>query len=630
MLKTIWIVSFVQGGSVSTSTTGGKWAKVLSLAFCFVLLAGTVIMPAARSETADRWVIETVDSAGDVGRYNSLKISSDGAYHIAYLDAENGHLKYASNASGSLSAAVLDSSEGSGYFTSMDLDAQGRLHIAYTTATGEYLYYLNNMSGAWVRQEAMRDYKSLAATSIADDGKGNVYIAFHSSLREDAYYVCNAYRPSIPWQYHDFYGSANVGEHISMVMDVANKTYSSFYDSTNKDLLYNSNFVQGIMEKVDSDGDVGQFTSIGIDASATPTPFISYYDVGQADLKLAYREPGPWPGVWNKFTLDSAGDVGKWSSIAVDADRTVHIAYYDATYGDLKYLRWQNGATAISTVDSEGDVGTYASIALDPQGRPCIAYYDATKGDLKMARMVGSEEVPPQYAPGPPMGLRADPGSADSIRLTWDWSAGNVSQPEVTGYRVLVNSSQGEREIVLGNVTSYLDLGLDQGVSYQYRVKAVNRVGESAASLPVNATIPLAPGSLYAPPMPSGLRTDGVGNDSVHLVWDEPALNASTPPITAYRIFRGASPSSTALIAVIGNQTEFQDEGLTPGVSYLYYVTAVNQVGISPSCYPISAMPSAADGITYTTGGPPVLLILLVIGIVVAVAVLFAVKRKRS
>ena len=49
----------------------------------------------------DPWENFTIDSSANVGQYSSIVADSNSELHIAYHDATNGHLKYASNTGGS-------------------------------------------------------------------------------------------------------------------------------------------------------------------------------------------------------------------------------------------------------------------------------------------------------------------------------------------------------------------------------------------------------------------------------------------------------------------------------------------------------------------------------------------------
>src|SRR5437762_4787197 len=78
-------------------------------------------------------------------------------------------------------------------------------------------------------------------------------------------------------------------------------------------------------------------------------------------------------------TVDSAGDVGYWNSIAILNGRPI-IAYVDATNADLKVVRCGTpnctSGNTFSVVDSAGYVGKYPSIAILPNGLPVITYHD--------------------------------------------------------------------------------------------------------------------------------------------------------------------------------------------------------------------------------------------------------------
>ncbi|TLZ59221.1 MAG: hypothetical protein E6K13_10030, partial [Methanobacteriota archaeon] len=71
---------------------------------------------------------------------------------------------------------------------------------------------------------------------------------------------------------------------------------------------------------------------------------------------------------WNVSVVDALGNVGAYSSIAVDAAGHPHISYEDATSGTLKHA-WHDGSVwNIETVRAVGCPEIFTSLALDSAG----------------------------------------------------------------------------------------------------------------------------------------------------------------------------------------------------------------------------------------------------------------------
>ncbi len=132
--------------------------------------------------------------------------------------------------------------------------------------------------------------------------------------------------------------------------------------------------------------------------------FFSYYDssASKKDLKLCsnavYNDTdesgdvsdGDFP-VWGCFTLDSGGNVGTESSIAIGSDNKIYVSYRDASSNDLKFCKIEDinarpsAGWPCSILDGTGpvSVGRNPSTAIASDGTVSVLYYSETGKKLK-------------------------------------------------------------------------------------------------------------------------------------------------------------------------------------------------------------------------------------------------------
>jgi len=182
-----------------------------------------------------------------------------------------------------------------------------------------------------------------------------------------------------------------VGDWSSIAIGADGLPIISYWDDTNSDLKVakcgNAACSAGnTITSVDTAGSVGDFSSIAIGADGLP--IISYRDGIPADLKVA-KCGNAACSAGNIFTsVDAIGNTGIWTSIAIGADNLPVISYYDVTTPALRVAKCGNAACSAGNIFTSVDtvLGKWTSINIGADGLPIISYYDETNTDLKVAK----------------------------------------------------------------------------------------------------------------------------------------------------------------------------------------------------------------------------------------------------
>lgn len=117
-----------------------------------------------------------------------------------------------------------------------------------------------------------------------------------------------------------------------------------------------------------STGNIGYYSSLALDNS--DNPYISCYDRDDGNLVFYYKSGG----IWTRDVVDSTGNVGRWTSLRLDSNCRPHISYTDETNTNIKYAYYDGSSWQIQTVGSFGGNSCGTSLVLDTNNHPHITY----------------------------------------------------------------------------------------------------------------------------------------------------------------------------------------------------------------------------------------------------------------
>lgn len=177
------------------------------------------------------------------------------------------------------------------------------------------------------------------------------------------------------------------------------------------------------------------------------------------------------------------------------------------------------------------------------------------------------------------------------VELTWTAPIDNGSP--ITSYKLIVWQTGRDIFTTYPNIavtsTSTIVSGLQNDVSYSFKIIAINAGGSGPDSNIVSATPSTNP-SLGVPEAIFDLKATRE-DSKVKLTWTAPFANGS--PITSYKINYWESGTNNVKTKTVSTSNA-QITGLTNGVAYEFKVIAINAVGHSADSDIVTATPSAA------------------------------------
>ena len=181
--------------------------------------------------------------------------------------------------------------------------------------------------------------------------------------------------------------------------------------------------------------------------------------------------------------------------------------------------------------------------------------------------------IPAESLIAPPTGLTALPGN-QQIALSWN----SNSQLELTGYKLYRSLTSDDSLTFLtninANVSTYLDTGLTNGITYWYALTALDSDNQSDLSTVVSAS-PFTPDTT-PPAKPTGLHSTGVTSSSVTLTWD----SNEEADLLGYNVYvseRNGGPYDLANPTYLPKEiTTYTVDGLISNNQYWFVITAVD------------------------------------------------------
>ena len=285
---------------------------------------------------------------------------------------------------------TADYSDEAGRWNAVAVDSNGHVHVVHIKDTSYQLRHSVYDGTSW----SSSGIKNCGKTYCWDvhmviDGNDELHVAYttYTSSRETLEYI---HYDGTTWTSTEVTPSALFGP-VGIAVDSNNHPHISYAANGqhcgNGLRLASHDGTGWSSQGVDVGSNRGCESSILIDGN--DHVYIAYQDRSASKLKIATDKNGQW----DDYTVNTGSHLtdifpGYMTSMAMDAQGQFHIAHFEEQDDDLRYSTGAPGGPWTTTVvDASGHTGRDPSIAVDAADRPHIVYHTWNGQNLKYATL---------------------------------------------------------------------------------------------------------------------------------------------------------------------------------------------------------------------------------------------------
>ena len=347
------------------------------------------------------------------------------------------------------------------------------------------------------------------------------------------------------------------------------------------------------------------------------TSRVSGYSLLGTTTATSYTNTGAKAGTTYYYRVKACNDTGlspysnivsgQVKSVTPKPSAPVVKIGHSATSGK-PMLTWNavSGATSYKVYRATSQNGTYSLLGTvtatsytNTGAKAGTTYYYRVKacndaGLSPYSNIVSGQVKTATPKPAAPVVRIGHSATSGKPMLTWNAVSG------ATSYKVYRATSQNGTYSLLGTVTvtSYTNTGAKAGVTYYYKVTAVNDSGESAFSNIVSGQSKAVTPKPSAPVVKIG---HSASSGKPMLTWN--AVSGAT----SYKVYRATSQKGTYSLLGTVTATSYTNTGAKAGTTYYYKVKAVNSAGESAYSNTVSGRATVTTltmGHSSTSGKP--------------------------